>query len=215
MYDYTKEPARTRVSHYLRTGRILPAEHFGNQKSDKSVYGEDNALSHKSWNTIDFVKHYFTGNGKPINLANVGLLDRFRNSVSVRRAVDDFRNRQIRLAKQKAVEVCHKLKRTNATKTQVTFSDRNNSATDVTLDIFRLFSVGDSTFFRSAQNIVKVDCVKKTLQLETVTLFEIKDWFKDPGDIFDSTDDESEILGGQRYPIIANWSEDIHLERSF
>lgn len=45
--------------------------------------------------------------------------------------------------------------------------------------------------------------------------FEIKDWFKDPSDIFDATADENEILGGTAYPIVAKWHKGVHLERSF
>ena len=98
MYDQNNIPVRTRVSHYLRTGRLLPAEHFVTQKSDQSAYDDDNFLSHKSWTTLDFLDHYATGNGRTVNLANIGLLERFRNTSSIRRAVENFKAKQIKIA---------------------------------------------------------------------------------------------------------------------
>lgn len=123
MYDQNNMPAQTQVSHYLRTGRLLPAEYFANHKSGLSAYDEDDFLSYKSWNTLDFWNHYKTGNGQTIDLQNVGLLDRFCSSGSVRTAVEDFKNRQIRLAKQKAMEVCRGLEKVDSTIKYIAFSD--------------------------------------------------------------------------------------------
>ena len=102
-------PATTRVSHYLRTGRLLPEEQFTGFKSQHLTVGDDDFLSHKSWSTRDFWNHYKRGRGRAVDLRNVGLLDRFRNSRSVRKAVSDFRKRQTDIAKQKAVEIYRKV----------------------------------------------------------------------------------------------------------
>ncbi len=211
MYGQNNRPARTQVSHYLRTGRILPAEYFENHKSNRFDYGEDDSLSHKSWTTTDFIKHYFGGNGRTVDLANIGLLDRFRNSRSVSNAVDDFIDRKIRLAKQKAVEVCHRSERANSTIKYVAFSDRNNTVTDVTLDVLRLFSVGRSTFFRSARSVLDVDCAKRTIRLEGILKFSIDDAFVDAADLDSNEPGDQEYEGGIPYKIVANWSKKIIL----
>jgi len=66
MYDARNTPPRTQFSHYLRTGRILPTENFGNQKSDQSGHDEDDFLSFKSWGTLDFVERYISGSGQTV-----------------------------------------------------------------------------------------------------------------------------------------------------
>ncbi len=40
MYDQNNMPARTRVSHYLRTGQIFPSESFEENKSSKGLSRE-------------------------------------------------------------------------------------------------------------------------------------------------------------------------------
>ena len=215
MYDQNHKPARTQMSHYLRTGRVLPVEHFQSHKSNPSAYSEDEFLSHKSWTTYDFWKHYKTGNGKPIDLAHVGLLDSFQNSRSVRRAVDNFKDRQIKLAKQKSVQVCRKLKGEYPTIQYVAFSDRNNTTTDVTMDILRLFSVGGSTFYRSARSVLDVNCGKRTIRLEGILNFSIDDAFIDAKDIPNWIDGNQEFDGGVPYKIKASWSKKIFWRGKF
>lgn len=214
MYDTKNAPTRTRVSHYLRTGILLSAEHFVSQKSDQSAYIENDFLSHKSWTTRDFLDHYATGNGRTVNLANIGLLDRFRNTRSVRRAIESFKAKQIRLAKLKAVTVCRKLERTEATKTQVIFSDRDRTTTNVTQD-GPLLSVGGSTFTRSAQCALDVDCVKKTFRLEGLLKFSIDDKFVDAIDLFNKIPGNQDLPFSKPYKIIANWSDTFNWRGQF
>jgi len=139
MYPYHK-PAVTQMSHYLRTGSVLPAEYFEEHKSS----GHD-FLSHKSWTTRDFVRRYASGSGRTVDLADVGLLGRFRNSSSVRNAVTAFEMRQMRIAERQANNICKRNQ--NAKTVTATFSDNDRTITDVTRD-GPLFSVGNSSFFR-------------------------------------------------------------------
>lgn len=214
MYDTNNMPARTQMSHYLRTGQILPPENFTDHKSCQPAYGEDDSLCHKSFSTDDFIAHYFLGGGWPVNLGAIGLLDEFRNTRSVINAVNDFKERQIRLAIQKALGICRKLQKTKVTKTQVRFTDRDNTTTDVTND-GALFSIGNSTFFRSSRCMADIDCSKKYLTIEGTMTYEIKDWFKDPGNIFNKPGGEREIPGGKPYPIVAEWQERLYWEGVF
>lgn len=48
MFDQRNMPAQTPMSHYLRTGQILPTEQFINQKSNIEAHPEDDFLSYKS-----------------------------------------------------------------------------------------------------------------------------------------------------------------------
>ncbi len=70
MYNQDNIPARTQLSHYLRTGRILSAEYFADHKSCQSAYGEDDSPSQKSWTTGDFLDHYARGNGRAVDIFN-------------------------------------------------------------------------------------------------------------------------------------------------
>jgi len=100
-----------------------------------------------------FVKHYFNGNGKPVNLRDWGLGKKFENTKSVKKEVNDFMD-------------------------EVKNGDFNSmcieidSTTNVTWD-GELFSVGGSSFFRYA------DCENGVC----IGHFKIMDKFADPLDI--------------------------------
>ena len=205
MYDANNTPARTRSSHYLRTGQLLPPEIFTSQKKNQLNAYEDDCLSHKKWNTYNFVDHYFNGNGRSINLANVGLFRDFLDASSVRNAIKEFQDRQILLAQQKSKNVCRDLARTGIIKTQANFTDKSNTTTDVTLNIFRLFSVGRSTFFRSANCTLDIDCVKRTIHLRGMLKYSIDDAFIDAADLRSSNLGNQEYEGGVPYKIMLNW----------
>ncbi len=207
MYDTHNMPARTWLSHYLRTGQILPPESFECQKENQSNFNEKNFLSHKSWTTRDFWDHYFSGNGRAVDLASVGLLNRFQNSRSVRRAVNEFRDRQKQMARQKATAICRRVKRGDATIQFTAFPDRDDTVTDVTLDILRLFSVGRSTFFRSARSVLDVNCEKRTIRLEGVMNFSIDDAFIDAMDIPNMIRGDQDFEDAVPFKIIASWHE--------
>lgn len=198
MYNQSNRPARTQFSHYLRTGRILPAEYFVDHKSCQSAYGEDNSLSYKSWTTRDFVEHYASGSGRTVDLAQVGLLDRFRNTRSVRNTIKEFEMRQMRIAERQANNICG---RSQNSKTETTtFSDGDRTVTDVTRDA-PFFSVGNSSFFRSSRCSIEVNCSRRIIRLQGTMTFEIKDWFQNPLDI------GIELPKAKTYRITAKWSE--------
>ena len=198
MYDRNNRPARTQMSHYLRTGQVLPAEYFVNHKSNLEAHSEDDFLSYKSWTTQDFWNHYKGGNGRTIDLANVGLLGRFRRSRSVINIVNDFKNDQINLAIRHADNVYRRSRGNARDKRQ--FSDNDTAITDVTWD-GNLFSVGNSTFFRSVRGTIEVNAPRNIVLLDGVMSFEIKDWFKDPFDI------GVEVNDAKKYKIIAKWQQ--------
>ncbi len=129
MYDQNNMPAQTQVSHYLRTGRLLPAEYFVNHKSGLSAYDEDDFLSYKSWTTRDFWDHYKEGSGQTVNLASIGLLNKFRRTRSVINTVDNFRSKQINLAIRHADNVYRRSRGTAREKSH--FSDNDTAGTNV------------------------------------------------------------------------------------
>ncbi|PCI33387.1 MAG: hypothetical protein COB54_03530 [Alphaproteobacteria bacterium] len=147
-------------------------------------------------------------------MANVGLLEQFRNSRSVRSAVESFKTKQIKLAIRKAVDVCRKLERTEANKTMVIFSDRDRTTTDVTQE-GPLYSVGGSTFYRSARIALNVSCINRTLHLEGVLKFEINDKFSDALDSLNKINGDQDLPYSKPYKITANWSETFNWRGTF
>lgn len=186
------------MSDYLRTGRVLPTEYFASHKEILSISSTDDFLSHKSWTTRDFWDHYKGGNGRTIDLASIGLLNRFRRSRSVINIVNDFRNDQINLAIRHADDVYRRSRGNARDKRQ--FSDSDTAITDVTWD-GNLFSVGNSTFFRSVRGTIEVNAPRNIVSLDGVMTFEIKDWFKDPLDI------GVELPDAKIYKILAQWQQ--------
>jgi RHS repeat-associated protein len=60
------------------------------------------------WDWRDFVGHYFTGGGRAVDLANVGLLPAFRSSSSVIERTTGFKSDVIQKAKSMANSECDK-----------------------------------------------------------------------------------------------------------
>lgn len=120
------------------------------------------------WSSADFVAHYYFGKGAAVDLADIGLAATFRNHPSVQKQVNDFI--QLVLAKPKS-------------ETYV----RDETVTDVTDTIF---SVGHSTFFRTAY------CGPAACGFT----FSIRDWFRDPIS-------KGIELGGTPYRIDHQWTE--------
>ena len=190
MRDVLSQSKESQLSQYLRTGRVLPAQPFNQYKSI--------SLSHKSWTTRDFIHHYATGNGRTVNLADIGLLNQFQNSRSVKNAIKAFEMRQMRIAERHANKICQN----NHKKTIVSipFFDEDKTVTDVTQD-GALFSVGNSTFYQSSSCVLEVDCYYKVLKLDGILTFEIKDWFRDPLDL------DVELPRAKIFKIVAQWSQ--------
>jgi hypothetical protein len=81
-----------------------------------------------AWTDGDFVRHYYLGKGRAVDLGNLGWGDVFRNHPSVRRAVEEF----VALAFAQPASVT---------------SFEKSTITNV---VDKIFSVGHSTFFRVA-----------------------------------------------------------------
>lgn len=64
---------------------------IGEPESRNAPGNQKRVAEQKPWEKKDFVKHYFRGGGRPINLKNVGLGPTFRSHPSVRAAVNAFK----------------------------------------------------------------------------------------------------------------------------
>lgn len=162
-------------------------------------------LELKAWSLYDFVRHYFSGRGRSIDLERVGLLDRFRRSSSVRMAVTEWESKQKRVAAELVADQL-RIDRQAPFRQLVTASDR--TLTDVTSDPI-LFPIGHSTFFRSARWNIDADLTTRRYAVEGLMTFEIRDRFADPADTLDLVPGEFEFLFGTPYEINARWSQAI------
>jgi RHS repeat-associated protein len=152
--------------------------------------------------TKDFVDHYYHGHGESIDLGNVGLLPRFRNSNSVRRSVENFHQMALSTAKKMAASKC---RCHGGGSGAYTFSLDNNDVTDVTTEEC-LFAVGHSSFFRKGSCHLIVSCETRTFRLDCSMNYGIRDSFNDPLDI------GIELPGGTAYKINAGWNERFETE---
>ncbi len=148
--------------------------------------------------TKDFFWHYYFGGRKAIDLANVGLLNAFRNAPSVWAATDDFKYNAMMAAQTKAKSLCANCAK--GTKS-ANFSMNDKTTTNVTNEP-DLFAVGKSTFFRATQCSVTVDCSSKSFSYSCSFNYSIRDWFRDPLDL-------GIEVGGKPYRINAGWTENI------
>ncbi len=153
-----------------------------------------------AWGNRDFVEHYFgrgflNGDwlmpGTSVDLSEIGLLGTFRGAKDVVAKVDEFY-----ALVEKAVERRITQMRCGD---WTGFSLKKNTVTNVTREIF---SVGRSTFFRTASCIVRSVCQTPCCWSYSCTLsFGIKDRFEDPLDM------GYEVVGGTVYGITASWVE--------
>jgi RHS repeat-associated protein len=148
------------------------------------------------FSTGNFVWHYYFGRGAPIDLAEVGLAEAFRKSKSVRARTREFRDHLAANARGNAIAEC-KGCTTGAASFMV--QTTSNTTTDVTRAP-RLFSVGNSTFFRSGGCSGSVNCTVRTYTYACTASFAIRDWFRDPLD-------RGFEVGGTPYRINLSWNE--------
>ncbi|HMG74378.1 MAG TPA: Ig-like domain-containing protein [Pyrinomonadaceae bacterium] len=152
------------------------------------------------WNTWDFLQHYYFGGGQPVDLADVGLLERFQRSGSVTAATTAFKQQVLERAKKEARDQCAR----NA----VTGKDWPGyfrlAPTSVVTDVTHepgLFVVGHSSFYRHAVGFVYPNCKCRTFRFSATLGFYIRDWFEDPLGVGIEP-------GGFVYRINASWMED-------
>ena len=152
------------------------------------------------WSTENFVYHYYTGRGRAIDLADVGLLETFKNAPDVRRSVEDFKGRVDTRVEVFAPFTCCTRISLQPPETE-NLSGKITDKTDVTSVIY---SVGRSTFFREYD--CDVNCAKLRasgeLEYHCRLAFSIKDSFKEPLDL------KGVEVGGTPYPINASWTEE-------
>lgn len=138
--------------------------------------------SERQWDSLGFVKHYFTGNAGKIDLGDIGLGDEFRESQSVQDVTKGYIETVMAVAYDG-------------------YQNSSKGQSNVTW-IPNLFSVGQSTVF------MDVSCNYGNCSFE----FKIKDWFIDPLDIgtiahWLNQDWPTEIRGAVPYKIDYQWYE--------
>lgn len=152
--------------------------------------------------TTDFVKRYFRGNGSPLDLKAMGLLQDFRNAPSVRQQVRRFKRNLFK----KMVEEIRRACRGCSLKRSGTVFDSGSEGVDVTNEPC-LFSIGNSSLNQQGACSYLADCAARTFQFGCHWLFSINDRFKDPLDIFDFLPGNFELPSGKPYDINARWNE--------
>ena len=160
--------------------------------------------------TRDFVDHYFSGGGSPIDLGAVGLLGDFLGAVDVAHATANFANRARRRSKAFAIALCHG--RCGSQSGRFSFSSRY--AADVT-NVNCLFAVGNTSIKADADCDVAADCTARMYAFSCNLNYGVQDAFKDPADIFDLFPGDIEIPGGTPYAITANWYDSAYGTGSF
>ncbi|MDO8588482.1 MAG: RHS repeat-associated core domain-containing protein [Armatimonadota bacterium] len=153
------------------------------------------------WDTRDFWTWYtWLGHGRAVDLADVGLLDDFKNAASVKQAVQSFHSQVYLAMKDLARTSC------SGGAAGGVLSGRwflqNTTGTDVTWEP-KLFAIGKSTFFRKASCRYTIDCCARTLQYSCRFTYWIRDVFEDPFRIAESLGVPVEI--GDIYRINAKW----------
>lgn len=155
------------------------------------------------WGKADFMQHYWTGMGSPIDLAGVGLLDDFQNASSVQEKVSEFRLRALRTAQDKARGLC---KYCNDGRTRGDFFDFSDTAsTSVRNEGGGIFVVGRSTLNRYFLCSIYANCSSKSFSFSCDLLFSIYDSFTDPLD-GEKVGFPFDIPTATPYPITASWT---------
>lgn len=197
-----------------QVGRFITEDPIGFQGGDNFyAYAQNNPLRWRdplglqTWDTWDFVKHYYFGGGTSVNLADVGLLNAFQRSSSVIARITEFQTLVLQKAKEEARAQCARDAITGKNHSSYFKIPASSVVTDVTREP-GLFSVGHSSFFRTAVGFVYPNCKCRTFHFSATLGFYISDWFQDPLDI------GVEPLGIP-YRINASWSEDFSGDSSF
>lgn len=136
------------------------------------------------WGSADFVRHYYRGGGRHIDLIDVGLGEAFENDANVRQKTMEVREHLKNLAKREARDGCenNKKKCKGKVKYQATLSYHTDSKNIEVLSK-PLWSVGGGLLNVNANCQVDADCCAKTFVLDCETRYWIKDSFSKPLDI--------------------------------
>jgi RHS repeat-associated protein len=176
-------------------GRFLsrdPIGYFGGEQNFYLSY-HGNPVSYVdpyglAWSTIDFVRHFFTGSGSPVNLATVGLLDQFKGTQGISQLYSE-----IRLA--------------------VYHNQLSGEKTSISPSKQIAWSLGNVRVIGKYQ-CDKCQCFKTNCTI----LFSIDEWFSDPYNQWEDEgykykpdkihDRDAEFNKyGEPYPITATWAD--------
>lgn len=155
--------------------------------------------------TGDFVNHYFTGGGRPIDLGAVGLLTNLQQSVDVRAAVFAFRSQSQPRAQGFAGRLCSGR---NCGSQSGMFSFGGQYDIDLTNEPC-LFSVGNSRLGATGLCSVNADCSNRNYSFCCGLGFGTTDYFIDALDIFDWFPGNQDVPGASPFIIHGHWSEAI------
>lgn len=133
------------------------------------------------WGTIDFVRHYYLGFGKPIDLANVGLLGTYQMAMSAQ--VSRFRDATMRRLKEAAGQQCQRTG--GKSKITVVSSHELHEEEHVREHNERnpfdpLYSIGGHVFDRISSCKAVADCCQRTMTYKCTYHYGFDDRFSDP-----------------------------------
>lgn len=162
------------------------------------------------WGTTDFIRHYFFGRGRPVDLGAVGLLATFRRARSVSLAVNEFKTEVIIDAQQRARLVCRRQVRGRTER----YTVRVRKATNVR-DHLSLYAVGGSLLYFEARCTLDINCERRAFSLESRVDVTLNDAFVDAVDITNDIPDDQDFPGGKPYAIRAHWVEAVSRSGQF
>jgi RHS repeat-associated protein len=188
-----------------KIGRYYQVDpYFGFRFSQRYNYTENNPIllidPFGLFSARDFWRHYRSGKKTPIDLADVGLLDKFRKASSVQKATSEFENLVPVALGVKAKDLCRNC---NNGKQSATFSYSSTTKTDVTFTSLALFSVGRSAFYRTALCNITADCSLRYYYYFCALGYSISDKYTQPFN-FRGVGPRKEV--GTPYPITASWN---------
>ncbi len=154
-----------------------------------------------AWSTVDFIMHYYTGRGRTVYLANVGLLDRYKKDPFVERFVSNYKQQIRMLARRRA----RKLSKDCICKTHVSgrMTYVNDAYTNFTWDPC-LHVLGNGELYGTGSCGISVYCPTKRYNYSCGMSFHQNDSFQDPIDL-------GVELGliSRPYDILAYWQDTV------
>ncbi|WP_347243986.1 RHS repeat-associated core domain-containing protein, partial [Thermogutta sp.] len=161
------------------------------------------------WRLIDWIKHYFFGGGRPVDLADVGLLDDLRAELDAKGYTASYESTQAQAMMLKAQSWCGKGNRGTSAVLDVYTGERvfhpligsegsSNSA---------LFPIGGTTVTATGYCAITVNCCRRQLTYTCFSNWKLRDRFADVIDWFDLVDwIDIDFPYSRPYDITASWT---------